>query len=93
MRCPPVLDQRAVAVVDARGPSPLSGTTARGETADMSEQSPVWDEMGDRDPLVMDMLEVAVPPSPEEAALHIIGEPSYDDRAFDEVMENLALDE
>jgi hypothetical protein len=59
----------------------------------MSDQAPVWDEMGDRDPLVTDALEIAVPLSPEEAALHVIGEPSYDDRDMDDLLEHLAVED
>lgn len=58
----------------------------------MRNQQPVWDELPDRDPLVTDMLEMADPMSPEEGALHIIGEPSYDDREIADVMEELADD-
>jgi|GEM_PF-6501402 hypothetical protein len=57
-----------------------------------NQQPPVWDELPDRDPLVTDMLELPDPLSPEEGALHIIGEPSYDEREMDDVMEEIADD-
>ena len=56
-------------------------------------KQPVWDEMPDRDPLELDLLEIAEQPSPEEGALHIVGAESYDGRDNDEVMIELAIDD
>jgi hypothetical protein len=53
---------------------------------------PVWDEMPDRDPLERDALEVPDELGPEENALHVMGEPSYDDREQDDIIERLADD-
>jgi hypothetical protein len=51
-----------------------------------------WDELGDRDPLVTDLMEVAEHPAPEEAAMHLIGMPAYDAVSLDELVEELAIE-
>jgi hypothetical protein len=58
----------------------------------MSTEYPVWDELGDRDPLCTDRLEVDDPLSAEEAALHIVGEATYDERDQADLLEELADD-
>lgn len=52
-----------------------------------------WDEMGDRDPLVTDLLEVPDEAAPEEAAMHLIGLPAYDADSLAEVFEELAVED
>lgn len=52
-----------------------------------------WDEMGERDPLVTDLLEVPDAAAPEEAAMHLIGLPAYDAESLDEVIEELAVED
>jgi hypothetical protein len=73
------------------GRSALSRSERAVHTVRMGKK-PVWDEMPDRDPLMTDMLEMEDDPSPEESALHMMGEPSYDDRDLDDLMEELADD-
>jgi hypothetical protein len=51
-----------------------------------------WDEMGDRDPLVTDLLEVPGAPAPEEAAMHLIGLPAFDDVDLDDVFDELPIE-
>jgi hypothetical protein len=52
-----------------------------------------WDELGDRDPLVTDLLEVEGKLPAEEAAMHLIGMPAYDAVDLEDVMEELAIEE
>ena len=56
-------------------------------------KQPVWDEMPDRDPLERDMLDMPEELSPEEAALHLVGEPTYDGHEVDDVMVELAIED
>ena len=55
-------------------------------------KQPVWDEMPDRDPLERDLLDMPDELGPEETALHLMGEPSYDPRELDDLIEELADD-
>jgi hypothetical protein len=48
--------------------------------------------MGDRDPLVTDLLEVPEAPAPEEAAMHLIGLPAFDAVDLDDVIDELAIE-
>ncbi len=49
--------------------------------------------MGDRDPLVMDLLEVPEAPAPEEAAMHLIGMPAFEAVDLEDVMDELAVED
>ncbi len=52
-----------------------------------------WDELGDRDPLEKDRLEVRERPCAEESAMHLIGMPAYEEVDEDELIEELAIEE